>query len=99
MQAFHISRFILNGDCNYMFYMNNSIPELLLENRDGLLFITLNRPQKANALTVEMNQTLAAALRKARTDAAVRGVLITGAGERVFSGGVDVRQTSSLPLA
>ena len=77
--------------------MNNLIPELLIENRDGLLCLTLNRAQKANAMTIEMTRGLAEALCNARDDAAVRGVLLTGAGERVFSGGVDVRQTSTLP--
>lgn len=77
--------------------MNNSIPELLIENRDGLRVITLNRAQKANAMTIEMTRGLAQALRKARGDSTVRGVLIAGAGERAFSGGVDVRQTSTLP--
>ncbi len=79
--------------------MNNLIDDWLLENRDGLFVITLNRPQKANALTLEMMQALAAALRHARGDAAVRGVLISGAGERVFCAGVDVRQVSKLPEA
>ncbi len=79
--------------------MNNLLPELQTENQDGLLVITLNRPQKANALTLEMMRGLAEALRNARADSAVRGVLITGAGERVFSGGVDVRQVSPLPEA
>ncbi len=76
--------------------MTNLIPELLIENRDGLLCITLNRAQKANAMTIEMTRGLGEALRNARADSAVRGVLITGAGERVFSGGVDVRQTSTI---
>ena len=75
---------------------SNAITELLLENRDGLLLITLNRAHKANAMTLEMTQALAETLRRARNDAAVRGLLISGAGERVFSGGVDVRQTSTL---
>ena len=79
--------------------MYNLVHELTFENRDGLMVITLNRAQKANALTLEMTRGLAEALRSARTDAAVRGVLITGAGERVFSGGVDVRQVSTLPEA
>ena len=70
-----------------------------MENRDGLLRITLNRPQKANALSIEMTRGLADTLRTARADAAVRGVLLSGAGERVFSGGVDVRQVSTLPPA
>lgn len=77
--------------------MNKLLSELLIEKRDGLLFITLNRPQKANALTLEMVQGLGQTLREARDDPAVRGVLMTGVGERVFSGGVDVRQTSLLP--
>lgn len=71
--------------------------DLLTQNRDGLLWITLNRASKANAMTIEMTRGLARALREARGDAAVRGVLLTGAGERVFSGGVDVRQQSELP--
>ncbi len=71
----------------------------MLENRDGLLVITLNRAQKANALSIEMTRGLAEALQRARGDSAVRGVLITGAGERVFSAGVDMRQASTLPEA
>ena len=67
----------------------------MLENRDGLLVITLNRAQKANALSIEMTRGLAEALQRARGDSAVRGVLITGAGERVFSAGVDMRQAST----
>jgi enoyl-CoA hydratase/carnithine racemase len=73
--------------------------DIVIGAADGVLRITLNRPQKANALTVDMNQTLARELAAARADAAIRGVLIAGAGERVFSGGVDVRATSTLPAA
>lgn len=61
--------------------------------------ITLARAQKANALTVEMNHGLAQLLHQARADTAVRGVLLTGAGERVFCAGVDVREVSTLPPA
>ena len=75
------------------------IDELAVETRDGLLCVTLNRPQKANALTLEMLQALTRVLSEARVDASVRGVLLAGAGGRVFSGGVDVRQTSTLPEA
>jgi enoyl-CoA hydratase/carnithine racemase len=75
------------------------IDELAVETRDGLLCVTLNRPQKANALTLEMLQALTRVLSEARADASVHGVLLAGAGGRVFSGGVDVRQTSTLPEA
>lgn len=77
--------------------MNNLTPDLTSENRGGLFVITLARAQKANALTMEMNRDLAQLLHEARADTSVRGVLITGAGERVFSAGVDMRQASTLP--
>ena len=79
--------------------MNNLTHDLMVENRGGLLVITLARVQKANALTLEMNRDLAQLLHEARADTAVRGVLLTGAGERVFCAGVDVRQASTLPPA
>lgn len=76
----------------------NILPgELTAENRGGLFVITLARAQKANALTLDMNRALARLLHEAQTDTAVRGALITGAGERVFCAGVDVRETSDLP--
>ncbi len=77
--------------------VNEAVQDLLTQNREGLLWITLNRASKANAMTIEMTRGLARALRDARHEATVRGVLITGAGERVFSGGVDVRQQSERP--
>jgi len=77
--------------------MNNLTNDLTAENRGGLLVITLARAHKANALTLEMNRGLTQLLHEARADSAVRGVLIAGAGERVFCAGVDVRETSTLP--
>jgi enoyl-CoA hydratase/carnithine racemase len=79
--------------------MINLPDTLTAENRGGLLVITLARPQKANALSLEMNHGLAQLLRDAQNDTAVRGALITGAGERVFCAGVDVREASQLPQA
>jgi enoyl-CoA hydratase/carnithine racemase len=79
--------------------MNNLSSDLMAENRGGLLVITLARAHKANALTLEMNLDLARLLHEAQADTAVRGALITGAGERVFCAGVDVRETSTLPDA
>jgi enoyl-CoA hydratase/carnithine racemase len=75
------------------------IDELAIETRDGLLCVTLNRPQKANALTLENESSAGTVLHDARTDASVKGVLLAAAGGRVFSGGVDVRQVSPLAKA
>src|SRR4051794_26955445 len=73
----------------------DSIEHLSIDNREGLLWITLDRTDKANALTAEMMVGAATALHDAAADDAVRAILLTGAGEKVFSGGVDVRQQPS----
>jgi 2-(1,2-epoxy-1,2-dihydrophenyl)acetyl-CoA isomerase len=63
----------------------------LLEHRDnGVLTLTLNRPERLNALTVEMTEALLAALRVAAVDTKVRAVVLTGAG-RAFCAGGDVK--------
>jgi 3-hydroxypropionyl-coenzyme A dehydratase len=67
-------------------------PMLLVEQRDDYLWIRLNRADKANALAAAMMETATAALYEAVTDDAVRAVMLTGAGERVFCAGVDVRE-------
>lgn len=56
-----------------------------IENRDGLLILTLNRPDKANSLTRVMLEELDAAL----AATAAQAVILTGAG-RVFSAGADL---------
>jgi 2-(1,2-epoxy-1,2-dihydrophenyl)acetyl-CoA isomerase len=57
--------------------------------------ITLNRPAVRNALTAEMKDALLAAVRRCGSDAAVRAVLITGAGQ-AFCAGQDLREHASL---
>jgi enoyl-CoA hydratase/carnithine racemase len=65
---------------------------LLVERRDSHLWLTVNRPDKANALTVDLMERITSAIIGAGTDADIRAVLLTGAGERVFCAGVDVRE-------
>jgi 2-(1,2-epoxy-1,2-dihydrophenyl)acetyl-CoA isomerase len=55
----------------------------------GVLRVTLNRPDKLNAFNADLHQGLAAAMARAETEAAVRCVLITGAG-RGFCSGADL---------
>jgi len=54
---------------------------------DGVLTLTLNRPERRNAIDAELRDALAAALDAAATDAAVRGVVVTGAGGAFCAGG------------
>jgi 2-(1,2-epoxy-1,2-dihydrophenyl)acetyl-CoA isomerase len=58
---------------------------------DAVATITLNRPRARNALTAEMKDALLAAVGTAAADAAVRAVIITGAGD-AFCAGQDLRE-------
>ena len=62
---------------------------ILFDASDAIATITLNRPEKLNAYTVEMGEEVVDAFRCLRDDAAVRAVILTGAG-RGFCAGVDL---------
>jgi 1,4-dihydroxy-2-naphthoyl-CoA synthase len=62
---------------------------ILFEIDDGIALITLNRPDKLNALNYDLIDRLMTVLDTNETDAAVRAVILTGAGERAFSAGAD----------
>jgi 2-(1,2-epoxy-1,2-dihydrophenyl)acetyl-CoA isomerase len=68
-----------------------SNPTLLDELRDGVLTLTLHRPDVLNSFNREMAHALQDALRRAATDPAVRAVLLTGAG-RAFCAGQDLAE-------
>jgi enoyl-CoA hydratase len=61
----------------------------------GVAHVTIDRPEKLNALTLEMYQGLGDAFRRAQADPAVRVILLTGSGERAFCVGADL--TESIP--
>jgi enoyl-CoA hydratase len=68
---------------------------LLYEIRDGIGFITLNRPQARNALTFPMYERLREIALGADDDASLRAIVITGAGDKAFAAGTDISQFSS----
>ncbi|HKK53045.1 MAG TPA: enoyl-CoA hydratase/isomerase family protein, partial [Myxococcota bacterium] len=55
--------------------------------------VVLDRPERANALDLEMLRQLAAAWRRIDDDPSVRVVVLTGAGDRSFCAGMDMRET------
>ncbi|WP_225730768.1 MULTISPECIES: enoyl-CoA hydratase/isomerase family protein [unclassified Nocardia] len=65
-------------------------PEVLIERRDGLGLITLNRPKAINALNHSMALAITHALREWADDEAIRTVAVVGAGERGLCAGGDI---------
>lgn len=71
---------------------------LLLVNENGILTITVNRPEKRNALNMRTMQELEAAFQLVRTDESVRGVIVTGAGDKAFVAGADISEIARLNI-
>ncbi|WP_399679271.1 enoyl-CoA hydratase [Xenophilus sp.] len=67
--------------------LDTGTPELLAHLDDGVLTLTLNRPEARNAMTRAMNEALARQLAEAELDPAVRCVVLTGAGSGFCAGG------------
>lgn len=64
---------------------------LIYEASDGVARVTLNRPQVYNALSPELIEEITAAVKAAGDDAAVRVVVLTGAGDKAFCSGADLK--------
>jgi enoyl-CoA hydratase len=73
------------------------------EIEDGIAVVTLNRPEAMNALSRGLRAELAKAMRAVDADDSVRCVILTGAGERAFTAGLDLKElgadTSNLGAA
>lgn len=65
---------------------------ILTEKEDGVAILTLNRPEKLNAMNRQLNRELQEAVRAMNADAEVGCIVITGAGERAFSAGGDIHE-------
>uniref|UniRef100_A0A831XF76 Enoyl-CoA hydratase/isomerase family protein n=1 Tax=Geobacter metallireducens TaxID=28232 RepID=A0A831XF76_GEOME len=65
---------------------------LLIEIADGVATLTVNRPQALNALNSEVLTELASAFYQLEYDPAVRAVVLTGAGEKAFVAGADIKE-------
>jgi enoyl-CoA hydratase/carnithine racemase len=68
---------------------------VLYERHDSAALLTLNRPDCLNALNFELIDTLMGHLDDIERDADIRAVVLTGAGERAFSSGADIKEFSS----
>ena len=59
---------------------------------EGIALVTLNRPESLNAITEELHAELDAALTELEASGDVRAIVMTGAGDRAFSAGYDVKE-------
>jgi len=81
--------------------MSTALAALALENvlyqkKESVAYITVNRPKVLNALSHQTFVDLRAAFEDARGDDAVRGVILTGAGDRAFIAGADISELATV---
>lgn len=69
---------------------------LLVERSDNYAVVTLNRPKVMNALNRTFFSELETAFTELRNDAAIRAIILTGAGEKAFAAGADISELASL---
>src|SRR6266481_3923500 len=73
-----------------------TLENVLYEKKDSIAYVTLNRPKVLNALNKKTWADLRTAFEAARDDAAVRGVILTGAGDKAFIAGADIGELAHL---
>jgi enoyl-CoA hydratase len=72
--------------------VSQSYDTILVERREGVAIITINRPEKRNALNIQTRAEGAAVLDELREDDSVRVAIFTGAGDKAFVAGADIAE-------
>jgi enoyl-CoA hydratase len=73
-------------------------PMLTIERQDAVAVVTLNRPEAMNALSRQLRADLRQAMLELDADDTVKVIVLTGAGERAFTAGLDLKELSTDPL-
>lgn len=72
------------------------LENVLYEKRNGIAYVTINRPKALNALNTPTWKDLRTAFENVREDAAIRGAILTGAGDKAFIAGADITELATL---
>ena len=72
-----------------------TLENVVYDKKGPIAYVTLNRPKVLNALNKATIHELKAAFEDARDDSAVRGVILTGAGEKAFAAGADIAEIAN----
>ena len=73
-----------------------TLDNVLYEKRGAIAYVTVNRPKVLNALNRQTWEDLRTAFEDARDDAEIRGVILTGAGEKAFIAGADIGELAQI---
>src|SRR6201996_8930071 len=73
-----------------------NLANVLYETKRAIAYVTVNRPKVLNALNTPTWADLRRAFEQARDDAAVRGVILTGAGDKAFIAGADISELAQV---
>ncbi len=72
--------------------------EVLYETRDQIFIITINRPERRNAISMAVREHLRDAFPRFESDPALRVAILTGAGDQAFCSGMDLKEAAELKL-
>ncbi|MBA2542983.1 MAG: enoyl-CoA hydratase/isomerase family protein [Deltaproteobacteria bacterium] len=75
------------------------MPDIVVEKRGAIAWVTLNRPDARNALSRAVNQQLQEIAAEIDHDTDLRAVVITGAGDKAFCAGADLKERKGVPAA
>src|ERR1700735_3855380 len=73
-----------------------TLANVLYEKNDTIAYVTINRPKALNALNTPTWKDLRTAFEDVRDDAAIRGAILTGAGDKAFIAGADISELATL---
>jgi len=76
--------------------MTSNARDLQIESKDGVLRVTINRPEKRNALSGEILRAMAEVFASNHDDSALRVAVLRGAGDQCFAAGGDLRELASI---